>query len=99
MLEILASVSLCRDKPFSVLHRAVVDDLSAVSGCICVLLAWDEERRAFVRHLRSLGVPVLVLVVTDDDASGALDPGPMGDQPERFHPLRVGAIAEGLAAL
>ncbi|MBI3606457.1 MAG: DUF58 domain-containing protein [Nitrospirae bacterium] len=99
MLEILASVSLCRDKPFSVLHRSVVDHLSSASGCICVLLAWDDARRAFVRHLRTLGVPLLVLVVTDADVSAPLDQGPMSDQPECVHPLRVGAIAEGLAAL
>ena len=41
--------------------------------------------------------PVLILVVTETDS--ALEPGPMADQPERFHFLPMDQIAGKLAQL
>ncbi len=63
MLEILASVQNCADKKFDALEHLVLNHISVVSGCICVLQRWDEARRKFVEKLHALGVPVLVLVV------------------------------------
>ncbi len=47
MLEILASVRACGDKPFATLEHLVLGHVSVVSGCICVLQKWDEARKAF----------------------------------------------------
>jgi hypothetical protein len=61
-----------------------------LTGCVCILLAWDDARREFIRMLRTLGVPVLALVVTSETVE------------EREPWLRViapGKVAEGLAAL
>ena len=91
LLEVLACVGPCRDKPFRALHRAVMERRALLSGCVCVLLAWDEARREFVRHLEALGTPTRVFVVGEP---GALDALP-GD----VHPLEVGRIGEGLARL
>jgi len=91
LLEVLACVGPCRDKPFRALHRAVMERHVSLSGCVCVLLAWDEARREFVRHLEALGTPTRVFVVGEP---GALDALP-GD----VHPLEVGRIGEGLARL
>lgn len=98
LLEVLAAVQASPEKSFSDLDRLVSGHLQKVSGVICVLLAWDEQRRDFVRKIRGFGVPVLVLVVTA--------PGPvilanrLGDQhPEPVHFLQVGNIAEGLMKL
>jgi uncharacterized protein (DUF58 family) len=99
MLEILASVRPCPDRPFSSLETLVLNHASAVSGCICVLLAWDDERRAFVRKLKALGLPMLVLVVYEKAPAKPLDPGPMRDEPERLLVLEIGRIEEQLAAL
>jgi len=99
MLEILASVRPCRDKPFGALGHLVLNHVEAVSGCIGVLLAWNEERRRFVEKLKALGVPVLVLVVVEPGQDVALDPGPMREEPERFHVLEAGRIEQGLAEL
>ena len=63
MLEILASVRGCADQPFRALEHLVLGHVEVVSGCICVLLAWDEARRGFIGKLKALGVPVLVLVI------------------------------------
>jgi uncharacterized protein (DUF58 family) len=99
MLEILASVRACSDHSFSTLEHLVLNHISAVSGCICVLLAWDNERRKFVEKLRTLGVPLLVLIIVGHNQALPLDPGPMQDEPHRFRVLRLGQIKEGLARL
>ena len=98
MLEILASVRVCREKPFELLEDLVLNHLTRVSGCICVLLSWDARRQEFVRKLRLLGVPLLVLVVSEPDAPEP-KPGPLQDDPQSFRVLRVGAVPEGLARL
>ena len=98
MLEILASVRPCADQSFNSLETLVLNHISAVSGCICVLLDWDEKRRRFIEKLRSLGSPALVLVLVEREKI-SLDPGPMKDQPDRFHVLHLGKIKEGLEKL
>jgi uncharacterized protein (DUF58 family) len=99
MLEILASVQPCADKPFHTLEHLVLNHIKVVSGCICVLMAWDEPRRGFIEKVRSLGVPVLVLVVVGPGEGRAVDPGPMRDDPEQFLVLEAGEIEPALAKL
>jgi uncharacterized protein (DUF58 family) len=98
MLEILASVKNCADKSFDVLEQLVLNHISAVSGCICVLQRWDEPRQHFVKVLRSLGVPVLVMVLARD-GDPKPEPGPMSDDPASFHVLQSGQIEQQLAAM
>lgn len=92
MLEVLASVQPCRDKKFSDLEHMVLEHAEAVSGCICVLLGWDEERQQLVKRLRSLGVPMLILVIADPETKIAADG-------EEIHFLEVGKVREGLQSL
>ncbi|HEV8615902.1 MAG TPA: DUF58 domain-containing protein [Methylomirabilota bacterium] len=93
MLEVLAGVTPCQAHPFSTLSGLVLERRAALSGCICVLLAWDDERRRLVDTLRAHGVPTLVLVV-DDAPAAAPAPDEAG-----IHRLVPGRIAEGLARL
>jgi len=99
MLEILASVKACRDKPFSTLPPMVIERASLLSGCICILLSWDEEREKLINLLKALGIPMLVLVITDDKTKQTFDPDQINEQLEEFHILKVGNIQEGLAEL
>ena len=99
MLEILASVRTCSDQRFLALEHLVLSHVEAVSGCICVLVDWDEARRTFIGKLKALGVPVQVLVIVQPDHDQSLDPGPLSDEPERFTVLEVGRIETGLANL
>ena len=99
MLEILASVQPCSEQPFVALESLVLNHARMVSGCICVLLAWDDTRRKFVEELRGFGVPVLAVVMVPRGHEGSLDPGPLRDQPERFHVIEVGQVEQGLARL
>ncbi len=94
MLEILASVKTCKDRPFSVLPELVMSRSSLLSGCICVMLGWDPERRDFIAQMRALNVPLLVCVIQQGDETP--DPGPMADDLEHFHVLQVGYIEEAL---
>jgi uncharacterized protein (DUF58 family) len=93
LLEVLACVGPCRDKPFRALHHAVLDRHDALSGCVCVLLGWDDARQELVRQLEALGTPTRVLVVGRRETLDRLA------LPGHVHRLEVGRIAEGLACL
>jgi uncharacterized protein (DUF58 family) len=99
MLEILASVRACSDQPFDALEHLVLGHVAGVSGCVCVLVAWDAERREFVRKLKALGVPVLVLVIVPPGETRKLEAGPLSDEPDRFLVLEAGQIELGLTRL
>ena len=99
MLEVLASVELCPDNLFKSLHRSVINHAPALSGCICVFLTWDQERRDLIAQLKALGVPVMVLVICESLDSPKMDLGPMADAPDYFHLLHLGKIQEELTRL
>jgi uncharacterized protein (DUF58 family) len=98
MLEILASVKNCGDKKFSTLEQLVLNHVSAVSGCICVLQRWDEARQNLVKKLRTLDIPLLVLVVVQPGGK-KLDASLLRDEPENFRVLEIGRIEEELRKL
>jgi len=97
LLEVLAGVQPCGDKPFQYLHNAVLAQHAALSGCICVLLRWDTARQNLVQQLARLGVPQLIFVLTDAAHSNLLMP--QTEMPLGVHLLEVGRIGEDLAAL
>jgi len=99
MLEILASVHPYTDQPFSKLETLVLEHTPVVSGCICVLLSWDEVRRRMVEKMMMLSVPMLVIIVVEAGQKKNFDPGPMRDFPEHFHVVEAGRIEEGLLRL
>jgi uncharacterized protein (DUF58 family) len=90
LLEILAGVQPCRDKPFAALGDAVLARRQALSGCICVLLGWDEPRRGLVHQLRSHGVALRVIAVTEE---------PAGERPAWLLAVEPGKAQESLARL
>ena len=90
LLEVLAGVQLCAAQPFRTLQDAVTARRGMLTGSICILLAWDDTRREFIRLLRALGVPVMVLVVSADA---------IADREPWLHVITPDKVAEGLAAL
>ncbi|NJN76073.1 MAG: DUF58 domain-containing protein [Synechococcaceae cyanobacterium RL_1_2] len=64
MLQILASVKPCTDQHFSCLDPLIAERSDLLSGCICVLMDWDESRQNLVQQLANLKVPTLVLLVS-----------------------------------
>jgi len=99
LLEALACVEARPDSAFGEDSEAAARAVAGTGGCVCILLDWDAARRDFVRRLRGLGAPLLVLVVVELGRAARLHPGPMGDAPARFRALEVGGVAAGLAAL
>ena len=89
----------CREERFADLERLVIDHAPVVSGCICVLLSWDDQRQEFIRKLRMLGVPVLVLLLVEEEDKRVYDAGPMSAEPGRFHVLRLGDVERSLGTL
>ena len=99
MLEILASVQPCGGLPFDKLEELVINHANLVSGCICVLLSWDNARQRLVEKLKAFGLPVMVLVIRPAGKTEPLDPGPMRDAPERLIALEVGKVEQQLARM
>lgn len=99
MLEILASVKNCPDKPFVTLENLVLNHIGVVSGCICVLQRWDDARRKFVAKLKAVGVPLLVLIIVPNGGGISGAGGNFADAEGTVHVLEVGKVEEGLAKL
>lgn len=99
MLEILASVNPCRKSQFSSLEHLVLNHVKCVSGCVCVLLAWDEPRRQFIQKLQSLNVPALVMVVVEAGGAAAHKVEAASATSGKIHVLECGRISEGLAKI
>jgi uncharacterized protein (DUF58 family) len=97
MLEILASVQMCREKDFTALEHLVWDHAAELSGCVCVFIAWDDPRQLLVKGLLARRVPLRVLVVSE--SAEAVPMGVMEAQPENFHVLPLGEVARKLSAL
>jgi uncharacterized protein (DUF58 family) len=75
MLEVLACLEPKRGGNFSSLSELVLGQAPRLSAAICVLLAWDRPRRELVRRLRAMGLPLQVLLISEQalaDASAAL---------------------------
>jgi uncharacterized protein (DUF58 family) len=94
LLRVLATVEPSRGK-FSELAEAALLGARRMSGSICVLLAWDEERRDLVAKLRALGIPLRVWVL--DDSGAALDPGPMASDARNFRIVKPDQLEQELA--
>ena len=90
LLEVLAGVSLAANSEMHTLVEAVRARRDQLSGCVCILLHWDDARRTLVEAIRTSGATVLPLLVADQ-APADLPPG--------ITQLRPGQIAQGLAAL
>jgi len=90
LLEILAGVQPCREHKFPALAEAVLARRQALSGCICVLLDWDEPRRELARMLRAQGIALRVVVVTDL---------PVDERPPWLLVVEPGRVAEGVAGM
>jgi len=95
MLEILAGVRPCTAHPFDTLRRLVLDRHGSLSGAVCVLLGWDDDRRRLVEHLRARGLPTLTLVIGERPPAADADDTGESD----LHFLPPGRIAEELARL
>jgi uncharacterized protein (DUF58 family) len=99
VLEVLAGVQARPEKSFSTLDSLLVRHASQVSGCVCVLIEWNDERKDFIRRMLGLRVPVLVVLIVAEEPAVRPDPGPMSACPDRFRVIPTDRLKEGLASL
>ena len=97
MLEVLAAVKPCREPRLEELEALVLQHSVALSGCLLVLMEWDEPRRALVRRLKALRLPTLVMLMVP--RGHTVDPGRPEDQPDQLLVLESGSVGEGLQRL
>lgn len=67
ILDELALVGPTDDEPLSQVAPKLAEDLEKLTTVICLLLDWDEPRRAFVDELRAQGVGVRIALFTDSE--------------------------------
>jgi uncharacterized protein (DUF58 family) len=99
MLEVLACARPCREERFAHLEELVIRHSARVSGCVLVLLEWDEPRRRLVRKLKAQQIPVWVLQLVEPGEASMSPIGSPIEQPDRFVRLEAGRVAEGLREL
>lgn len=99
MLEILASVVACRDKSFNFLLPLVMERVSLLSGCICIFLCWDDDRKKLVNYLNAMGIHTLVLILTETGEIDNLDRESIESKTANFRILNLGKIQEELMQL
>ncbi|MGD1921051.1 MAG: DUF58 domain-containing protein [Pleurocapsa sp.] len=93
MLEVLAGVQACQDKTFDYLTAAVIEKLSALSGCICIFITWDKEREKLVHKLQQFNIPLLILLLAETEQEyGQINV-------ENLHILPLNQIQESLLLL
>jgi uncharacterized protein (DUF58 family) len=63
VLDVLACLEPCRDPPFERVGPHLHERLGGLATVVAVVLDWDDERQAFLRDLRDLGVAVRTFVV------------------------------------
>lgn len=98
MLEILASVQPCTGHRFDDLEEIVLRQIARVSGCVCIFLKWDENRKTLVEQMSSLGIPQIVLVLK---RPGERQPKIelKNDRFARVHVIDVENVQEGLTRI
>lgn len=65
ILDILACIEENPSEPFAAIEPELLEDLERITTVICILLDWDDARRAFVHQLRSEGAGIKAIIVRD----------------------------------
>lgn len=98
LLEVLAAVPRATALKFDTLRHRVLEHAHEVTGAVCVLIGWDEERRELVEQLIARGVQLHVLVIVPRSQRRPPEPGPRIAS-AGFHVLTAGRIREDLARI
>jgi uncharacterized protein (DUF58 family) len=90
LLEVLAGVGVAAGQSFDQLAESVLSRCGALSGCVLILIEWDDARRALVKALRANGLDLLVLLVSEREPASS---------PAWLRVLKPGHIQDGLNRL
>ncbi|MBF0590550.1 MAG: DUF58 domain-containing protein [Nitrospirae bacterium] len=78
-LELLAGVSLCQDKDFSVLANSVKKRLSITSSLLCVFIQYDRARKELLDYLLASGLPFRVIMLHNEQVQPVASKKPVDD--------------------
>lgn len=92
MLETLATLELSA-APFADLSQAVLALSQRLSGCVLIVLAWDEARQTLYKQLQALSIPTQVFLILEEKVN------PPKIDADAIHILRMGHIQQDLDAL
>jgi hypothetical protein len=80
ILETIATLTPCQNRPLDILTPLVQTRLPRLSGCFCILLNLDATRYAFLKRLAQSGIPCKAIVLCeqktdlDEDLCDSLAP-------------------------
>jgi len=97
ILDILACIEENPNEPFQTIEPELLEDLEKITTVICVLLDWNEIRRAFVHQLRSAGAGIKVIIVRDTPCT--IDPTVDSDLLGHIPVVSSEDFARGMEAL
>jgi uncharacterized protein (DUF58 family) len=66
ILDILSSMEPNRKEPLTKLESAVMEEIAGIGSAVLLLLKWDDARAALVENMRSYGVRLKIIVLSDD---------------------------------
>lgn len=66
MMEILASVEICRDKPFAEMTGLVKSHSALLSGVVLILIDLDEGRNELINYLVGNKIPLKLKIVVEN---------------------------------
>ena len=90
LLRVLAGVCARPGESMQALLANIAGRRAELCGCVCILLAWDDERQQLIAQLRQQGLPLLVWLVAQQRPV---------DCPAWLTHLAPGQIEAGLAQL
>lgn len=91
LLKILAEAEPYPKSSLAELENLIAEHVHQLSGCICILLGWDQARQDLVRSIQAREIAALILVITDGE--DLPDAGPS------IHFINAADPATGLAQL
>ena len=92
ILDLLACVEPSPEEPLSQITPKLIEELNRLTTVICMVLDWDEPRRQFVENLRSQGVGVKVIWISESEQAAAHDDSVRVLTPSAF-------LSEGITVL
>ncbi|NOY74445.1 MAG: DUF58 domain-containing protein [Kiritimatiellaeota bacterium] len=80
ILDILSCIEPNGKEPLTKLESAVMEEIAGIGSAVLLLLKWDDDREQLVENIRSRGVNLKIIVISDDPAT------PVGGDVARYAP-------------
>lgn len=94
MMEVLACVKTCQNRTIAELTPLIDEYAPLMSGCVCIMLAWDDDRKNVVEKFKGRGIPLQLIVITNDQTRYE---NVKDEMPENVLLLETGKIQQGLS--